>query len=162
MSALRIGSHQSLVVVSSDADRLIVVTTYEPGGSAPPAHYHPQQDEEFEVLAGTVRADVDGQQRDLSSGDTLTVTRGQVHKMWNPGAESARVRWVTSPALSTLQWFAGLDRLQLNSDGKPDTLAFARLASRHRDSYRLVLGGPKPVGDVVVGVLALVARVFGR
>ena len=166
MRTLRLSRSQHLEVVEHDAERLVVVTTYEPGGSAPPAHYHPSQDEQFDILDGTVRVDIDGRQRDLSAGDTLTVTPGQVHRMWNPATTPARVRWATSPALTTMEWFEGIDRLQADADARgreqPDLLAFARHAARHRELFRLVIGRPRQAGDALVAVLAVVGRVLGR
>ena len=56
-----------------------------PGGSPPPKHFHPAQDERFEVLEGALTARVDGEERELESGDVLEIPRGAVHQMWNAG-----------------------------------------------------------------------------
>jgi hypothetical protein len=47
----------------------------------------------------------------LGPHDLLEIGRGQVHQMWNPGSEPARVRWVTTPAGRTEEWFRVLDGL---------------------------------------------------
>ena len=166
MSTLRLSRHQTLEIVASEPDRIVVETTYLPGGSQPPTHYHPQQDENFEVLAGTLRVELNGEVRDLGPGDKLTVRRGQVHKMWNPGTEAARAHWETIPALRTEEWFRGIDRLQAEAEEQgrsgPAPLAFAAHAAAHRDLFRLVVGGPKPLGDIVVRVLGLVGGLLRR
>ncbi len=162
----RLSEHQTLDIVSNEPNCLVVDTVYQPGGARPPAHYHPRQREQFTVHLGTVRAEVDGQIHDLQAGDTLAIEAGQVHRMWNPGNQVSEVRWATSPALDTEDWFRGLDQLQTTATAagraQPDPLSFTALAVRHRDCYRLVLGGPKPLGDIVVQVLGRIGRVLGR
>src|SRR3954447_18763465 len=108
---LSLGPHDSLEIRSSTPEALEVEASYRPGGSAPPAHFHPAQGERFDVLAGAMRVRVDGEERELPTGAEIEIARGQVHQMWNPGAEPARVRWVTAPAGRTEDWFRTLDRV---------------------------------------------------
>ena len=108
---LSLGPHDSLEIRSSTPEALEVEASYRPGGSPPPAHFHPAQDEHFEILEGAMRARVDGEERELEAGAEIEIGRGQVHQMWNPGSEPARVRWVTTPAGRTEQWFRILDGL---------------------------------------------------
>src|SRR5438045_2844532 len=54
-----------------------------------PTHFHPKQAEHFEILEGTMRARIDGQDRELRAGDTLDIEAGVPHSMWNPGPERA-------------------------------------------------------------------------
>jgi quercetin dioxygenase-like cupin family protein len=108
---LRLGQHDSLEILSSTPEAFEIEATYSPGGSPPPAHHHPSQDEHFEVLAGAMRARVDGEEIELPEGGELDISRGQVHQMWNPGGKPARVRWLTTPALRTEEWFRALDGL---------------------------------------------------
>ena len=65
---LKLGPHDSLEIVSSTPEALEVEASYRPGGSPPPAHFHPAQDERFEVLDGAMRARVDGEERELADG----------------------------------------------------------------------------------------------
>ena len=51
---LTLTPHETLTVVENSVDRLVVDVTYAPGGSAPPTHYHPTQDERFEVRSGVL------------------------------------------------------------------------------------------------------------
>jgi hypothetical protein len=66
---LSLGPHDSLEIRSSTAEALEVEASYRAGGSP----------------------------RELEAGGEIEIGRGQVHQMWNPGSEPARVRWVTSP-----------------------------------------------------------------
>ena len=72
---------ESVRVVRDEPDLLEVEGTWGPGGSAPPKHFHPSQDERFEVLEGVLTARVDGEQRELRPGDVLDIPRGAVHRM---------------------------------------------------------------------------------
>ena len=158
---IRLSEHETLEVTDSSADCLTVEAAYEPGGAKPPAHYHPRQQERFEVLTGALSVEVDGAVTEYAAGETFVVEPGQVHRMWNGGSTATTARWETRPALGTIDWFRGLDRLAQDARAKgehrPDLLGFARHAAGHRDTFRLVLGGPKPFGDIVVRVLGAAA-----
>jgi mannose-6-phosphate isomerase-like protein (cupin superfamily) len=138
---LSLGPSQSMTVRSSTAEALEVEARYGPGGSPPPSHLHPAQDERFEVLAGSIAARVAGDERTLGRGDVLEIPRGTAHQMWNPGEVTARVLWRTSPAGRTLEWFQALDALQREPqvlpDGAPDPSALAALLTEYDDVFRL-------------------------
>jgi mannose-6-phosphate isomerase-like protein (cupin superfamily) len=139
---LALNPTDSLEVISAAPEALVVEATYAPGGSPPPAHFHPEQDERFEVLAGAMRAVVDAREVELAQGAELEIARGQVHRMWNPGEEQARTRWVTTPAGRTLDWFRTLDRV-LGPDGavtQGREVDFQALLEEYRDVFRLDLG----------------------
>ncbi|MGH3385961.1 MAG: cupin domain-containing protein, partial [Nocardioidaceae bacterium] len=78
MDVLTLSPHQSVTIQESTPELLVVEATYEPGGSAPPRHSHPAQDEHFEVLEGTIAVRVDGVGRTLGVGDTIDVPRATV------------------------------------------------------------------------------------
>ncbi len=126
---LDIAAGERLEVVQDTPDVLTVEACYDPRGDQPPAHYHPRQDEHFEVLEGSLRVQAGGAQRDLHAGDILDIPRGSAHRMWNPADGPARVRWETRPAGSTKEWFSALAALQgtrhVNRHGRPKPLAFA-------------------------------------
>ena len=87
MTSLTLTPHESVTIRESTPELLEVEMTYRPGGRRLPAHLHPQQDESFEVLSGTIGARIDGEERTYGPGDTFEVPRGAVHQMWNPGGE---------------------------------------------------------------------------
>src|ERR687890_147581 len=103
---------ESVRVVRDEPKAIEVEGTWRPGGSPPPKHFHPAQDERFEVLEGTLTARVDGEQRELHPGDVLDIPRGAVHQMWNAADVPARATWRTSPAGRTGQWFADIHALR--------------------------------------------------
>lgn len=95
---LQLTPHEAVEIVSVDADRLVVRTTYAPGGERPPVHLHPNQDERFEVLAGSLTVEAGGDARTYGEGEAFDVPRGTPHRMANDGPVPAEVVWTTSPA----------------------------------------------------------------
>ena len=71
----------------------------EPGytgrGGFPPEHYHPRQDERFEVLEGAVKAIVNGEELRYVAGERFDIPAGTPHRMAGDGA--ARVHWEVRP-----------------------------------------------------------------
>jgi quercetin dioxygenase-like cupin family protein len=156
---------ESVTVVSDTPEALEVEGVYGPGGSPPPAHLHPEQDEHFEVLEGELHVKVAGQERTLVAGEVLDIPRGTPHQMWNPGGEIARVSWRTSPAGRTQEWFATLDELQrsgrVGRNGMPGPLAFAAYLTEYSDVFRLALGPATPVARGALALLAPIGRLRG-
>jgi mannose-6-phosphate isomerase-like protein (cupin superfamily) len=154
---------ESVRITEQTADALVVEGTWGPGGSPPPKHFHPAQDEHFEVLEGTVHARVDGNEQVLSAGDVLDVPRGTVHQMWNPGVEPVRAIWRTSPAGRTADWFADLAALRssgrVGKNGMPGPLAFGVYLTEYRDVFRLA--GPQPLLLGALRLLGALGRLRG-
>lgn len=139
---LQLTPHEAVEIVSVDADRLEVTATYAPGGDRPPAHRHPNQDEHFEVLAGTLRVELDGEVREYGDGEAFDVPRGVAHRMSNDGSVPTRVAWTTSPAGRTLEWFRALAATQRRVEGRKlaRLVAFVPLLYKFRDTFRLARG----------------------
>ena len=160
---IQIGAGQVVEVLGSSEEVLLLETTYAPGGSAPPAHFHPVQSEHFEILAGSVHVEVGGRRRQLRTGEQLDIPPNTAHRMWNPSGEPARARWETRPAGRTEQWFRGLGALQgtgwVDQDGQPKPLAFAALASEHQDTFRLA--GPQWLTRPALAAASALARLRG-
>jgi len=162
--ALKLTPAESLEIRISTPEVLDVEATYGEASKPPPKHLHPRQDEHFEVLAGTLRAQVGGQDYALGPGDTLDIPAGTPHQMWNAGAEQARVAWQTRPRLRTEQWFTALDALQrqgrVGKDGMPGPLAFGALLTEYSDVFRLAVG-PQPVVRGALALLGVAGRARG-
>jgi quercetin dioxygenase-like cupin family protein len=92
-----------LRLVAIEPELLQMEASYGGTGQFPPAHFHPSQDERFEILEGTVRAIVDGEERRYEAGDTFDVPAGTVHQM--TADPPARLRWEVRPALRTAEFF---------------------------------------------------------
>jgi mannose-6-phosphate isomerase-like protein (cupin superfamily) len=153
---LHLNDHETLRVIGEAGGALEVLGTWEPGGSAPPLHLHPAQDEQFEVQSGRLTAVVGGVTRELGPGDTLQVLRGTPHKMWNAGTETATASWRTSPAGRTAEWWRAVDRLGAQGTRKPPTPALAKGLTEYSDVFQLVIN-PKPLKPLVYLALRVVA-----
>lgn len=102
---IALGPNQTLRVLRSDADALEIEAMWTPGGTPPPPHFHPGQDERFEILEGAMTAVVGDELRVLHAGEVLDIPRGTVHAMWNAGDAAARASWRVTPALRTEEMF---------------------------------------------------------
>ncbi len=158
---LQLTASESLRIVSSTPEAVVVEATYGPGGSPPPKHLHPSQDEHFEVLEGELHTRVDGNSRTVKAGETIDIPRTAVHQMWNPGDATARVTWTTSPGLRTEEWFRAVDAANRKADGEPGPLTFGVLIDRYSDTFRLAVG-PQILMTPLVKVLATGGRLLGR
>ena len=124
---LRLTPHETVTIRKSTPELLEVEGSWGPEGKPPPAHYHPSQDEHFEVTEGTLSARIDSEERRLVKGEVLEIPRGMHHQIWNSGAETTRAIWQTRPAGRTEQWFRSIDALiregRVGGNGMPGPLA---------------------------------------
>jgi quercetin dioxygenase-like cupin family protein len=161
---LKLTPTESVTLRRSSPELLEVEGEYGPNGTAPPPHFHPAQDEHFEVLAGALRVRVDGEERELSKGDRLDIPRGAKHQMWNPTPQPARVLWQTRPAGRTEQWFRSIDSLQrsgrVGRNGMPGPLAFGVYLTEFRDVFRLA-AGPDFLTRPLLAGLGVIGRARG-
>jgi quercetin dioxygenase-like cupin family protein len=79
-------------------DCLLAEVFADPGGDVPP-HFHPSQEERFEVLAGHVRFDVGGQRIEGGAGTIVTAPPGAKHSFRNVGDVEAHLRVEVEPAM---------------------------------------------------------------
>jgi len=162
VESLKLTPIESVEIRSVAPEELEVLVTYL-HGDPPPKHFHPEQDERFEVTEGTVRVEIDGEVRDLGPGDALEIPCGAVHRLWNPEGQAARAIWETFPAGRTEQWFRALDALhregRTGKDGQPGPLAFGVLLTEYRDVFRLA--GPDLLLRPGLATLAAIGRARG-
>ena len=160
---LKLTPHETVTIRSSTSDALEVEGEWAADGKAPPKHFHPSQDEHFEVLDGQLTVRVDGVERVLGAGETIEVPRGAVHQLWNAGEVPAHARWRTAPAGRTEQWFRAIDALhregRVGSNGMPGPLAFGVMLTEYRDVFRLA--GPDPLLRPALAILGAIGRARG-
>lgn len=136
----------------------------KPTPSRPPIHYHPRQEERFEVLSGAVKVCVDGTERTLSEGEILVVPSNVLHKMWSEQEGEVRVNWQTRPALKTEWFFETLWGLaeegRTNEKGVPNLLQVAVIARAYANEFRLAKP-PWLVQKALFAVLAPIGRLLG-
>jgi mannose-6-phosphate isomerase-like protein (cupin superfamily) len=159
---LKLTPSESVSIVESTPERLVVEATYGPGGKPPPKHFHPRQSERFTVSSGRLRFRVAGDDRVLGGSEEIEIPVGVAHQVWNPHDEPATVTWVTSPAGRTEAWFRAVDAANRKAGGdrQPGLLAFAPLLSEYRDTFRLA--GPDLLLGPLVAGLGAAGRLLGR
>ena len=121
-------------------DSLVVDSWLEPGGALPP-HYHPQQEERWSVVSGSVRfrhKDVE-HLIDPEAGEVV-VERGEVHGLRNDGDSEAHLRCYVTPPLRLQQFLeeaaeAGQQGL-FTQRGLPRSLRGARWVASFLKRYR--------------------------
>lgn len=138
--------------------------TYHAGSKEPPAHYHPQQEEDFLVLSGELTVKITGETRVLQAGDSLHIPAGQSHAMWNNRAGITVVNWKVRPAMDTdklLETIAGLAADgKTNKDGMPGILQVSLMANKYAREFRLS-GPPFFLQKIVFILLSPLAYLAG-
>lgn len=136
-----------------------------PGGFVAAAHIHPGQEERFEIIAGTLRGRIAGQELTRRPGEKLIVPAGAPHVWWNAGDDELHVVGEVRPALRTENIFASFFGLAQAGKvhpktGLPNLLQMAVLLRAHR--HELILEQPPQlVQTLLFGALAPLGRVLG-
>ncbi len=140
---------------------LEVEVVYRPHATPPPAHYHPFQEERFQVLHGAIQTRIGDQHRTYMPGEHFVIPPGIAHAMHNASAERGRVVWQIRPALQTECFFETLWGLaqdgKTNPDGVPTLLQLAVLLHAYAQEFRLTQP-PYALQRVAWSVLATVGR----
>ena len=143
---------------------LEIEATYHPQSPQPPAHYHPRQEERFEVLSGTFRLAIDGEEQTYKTGERFTIPAKTPHALQNIGDEEGRLRWQVRPALKTQDFFATLWGLategQSGESGTGGLLQLAVILNAYRDEFR-TSDPPYILQRLAFSLLAAVGRLRG-
>lgn len=119
----------------------VVEHPFEVGSLVPP-HVHTREDEVSIVMEGSIGFRSNDQEVVLETGGYIVKPRGQVHAMWNAGAEPARMIEIISPA-----GFEGFFRemVAITSVRPPEPEEIASLGER----YGLPFESPEWLADVI-------------
>ena len=133
-------------------EKLEIELELSPDGHVPGAHVHPEQEERFHVLEGTMKFRMGMRKIVAGPGDTVVVPAGRVHKFSNGGDGVARARVEVVPALDMEQLFETTDRARAR--GQHDEQGDAQAAPPRAVHAPLRARGPRPVPARVDGALA--------
>jgi quercetin dioxygenase-like cupin family protein len=155
---------QRMTILELRPEVLLVDTVNPPGAPAEPEHTHPNQESGAEVRSGTLAFFVDGQERRVGPGQSITIPAGVPHRFANPGAEDAHaVQWMR-PALRSAAFFETYAVLaaagELDGRGMPRPLQLAVMVPEFGDEIR-VTSPPWPVLRALAAVLRPLARARG-
>lgn len=135
-----------------------------PGGYVAAAHVHPNQEERFEVLSGTLKLRIEGEERLLSPGDVAVIPAGQSHVWWNAGEEDVHVLGEFRPALRTEVFFETFFGLatdgKTNRKGLPNLIHLAVLMREYEDELHLA-SPPLRAQKALFAPLASLGRLLG-
>jgi mannose-6-phosphate isomerase-like protein (cupin superfamily) len=69
-----------------------------PAGTGTQEHYHIKTEEIYYITHGTGRIRIEGETRDVKTGDAIAIPPGSKHKLWNTGNEPLRLLCCCAPA----------------------------------------------------------------
>jgi quercetin dioxygenase-like cupin family protein len=151
----------SFVVRTSAAEtggeRVELEITIPPGAAGPPPHFHPRQEERWEVLAGALEVQVDGNWRTLRAGESSSIAPGQVHTLRNRSDETVRVLDVHIPALDFQDYMEDLNRLheagKITSLRSPRSIVYmASVLHAHRTTQLSASGAQRIAESALAGL----------
>lgn len=150
--------------ITERVDLLEIATVNPPTDIREPVHVHPEQESGARVTAGTLRFEVDGDERPVSAGESITIPANTPHRFWNEGAGDAHaVQWFR-PALRTREFFEAFFALaekgKLNDQGMPSLLQLAVMIPEFSQEIRTA-SPPWPIQLALATVLSPVARLRG-
>jgi quercetin dioxygenase-like cupin family protein len=162
----RTGQRMVFLKTSSEtAGELVQIDTYNPPTGVPePEHVHPFQESGAEVLSGSLRFRIRGEERSVKAGESITISANTPHHFWNDGEEEAHwIQWFR-PALKTERFFETFFGLaqddKLNEKGLPSLWQMAVSVPYFGDEGRLT-SPPWVVQRVIFAVLAPIGRLVG-
>jgi mannose-6-phosphate isomerase-like protein (cupin superfamily) len=154
---------EQVTVTTSTPELLALDAVWAPLDLKPFKHVHPHQDERFHVHAGELTIAIDDRRHVLRAGESLEVSRGATHAMWNSGDVPTRATWEVRPALRTESFFRSVHELraagQAGKHGMITPLAAGAVLRAFRDELRLPV--PSPLEGAVVRVLGALGRLRG-
>jgi mannose-6-phosphate isomerase-like protein (cupin superfamily) len=69
-----------------------------PVGTATQEHFHPKAEEIYYITHGKGRMRIEGEMREVKTGDAIAIPPGRKHKLWNTGKETLRLLCCCAPA----------------------------------------------------------------
>lgn len=157
-----------LIIRQSSADTqgelLEMEAVYPPTSVQPPSHYHPYQEEKFQVLQGAFRTTIAGVERTFLAGETFTVPANAPHWMHNVSDEQGRLLWQVRPALQSqafleTMWGLAADG-KTNADGVPNLLQLAVILRAYANEFRAA-SPPYLLQRILFSILAPIGQLLG-
>jgi quercetin dioxygenase-like cupin family protein len=149
----------------TNGERLLLEFRVRPHGFVAAEHIHPQQDERFEVLSGTMRYRINGEEHEAGAGTVLYALKGTPHIWWNGGQDELHMLVSYEPALQTQEFFESFFSIAQQGrtnarTGMPNPLQTAVIAREFAAEIRLAWP-PLAVQKVILGTLAALGRMLG-
>ena len=128
-----------------------------------PEHVHPFQESGAEVISGSLRFRVGGEERSVKAGESITIPASTPHHFWNDGEEEAHSMQWFRPALNIDRFFESYFGLaqdgKLNDNGSPSLFQLAVMVPYFGDEIRMS-SPPWNVQRAIFGLLAPFGRLL--
>ncbi len=111
-------------------DLVMFEFTVPPQARVPAPHFHRDVDEAVYGLEGTLTMTLDGDRRELRSGEVIFIPRGSVHHHENLHEQTARALVVLTPGSIGRRYFEEIAEA-VNVPGKPDLAQVREIMLRH-------------------------------
>jgi hypothetical protein len=135
----RTGQRMTFVELSEDLLRIDSISPSRADGREP-GHVHPKQESGAEVLSGSLVFEVDGEERRVGPGESISIPANTPHRFWNDGEEDAHAIQFFKPALDTAAFFETYFELArrdaLGPDGDLPLLRLAVMVPEFSDEIR--------------------------
>jgi len=149
----------------TEGERLEFELELTPDGHVPGAHVHPEQEERFHVLEGTMKFRLGLRTIVAEAGETVIVPAGRVHRFANGGDDVAKCRVEVLPALDMEQLLETTVELALEGNvtrkGMPKPLHLALFVRRFAREVKAPFP-PAWMVRVLMAPLAALARSRGH
>jgi len=158
------GERITFLQTAADTDGELLEFELEltPDGHVPGAHVHPEQEERFHVLEGTMKFRLGMRTIVAEAGESVVVPAGRVHKFANGGDGQARARVEVVPALDMEDLLCTATELahegNVTRKGMPKPLHLALFVRRFRREVR----APFPPAWIVQALMAPLAALARR
>jgi quercetin dioxygenase-like cupin family protein len=149
----------------TDGAYLAFDLTLTPDGHVPGAHVHPEQEERFEVVSGTMEFRLGREKIVAGPGETVVVPAGRMHRFKNGGDADAQVKVEVHPALKMEELLESTVRLaeegKTNRKGMPKPIHLALFVREYAREVRAPFP-PAPVVRALMAPLAAIGRARGH
>jgi quercetin dioxygenase-like cupin family protein len=139
--------------------------TLTPDGHVPGMHVHPEQEERFEVVSGTMEFRLGRTKIVAGPGETVVVPAGKMHRFSNGGDGDAQVKVEVHPALKMEDLLESTVRLaeegKTNRKGMPKPVHLALFVREYAREVRAPFP-PAPVVNALMAPLAAIGRARGH
>jgi quercetin dioxygenase-like cupin family protein len=148
----------------TNGDLLEMEVSYPPYSAKPAYHYHPYQEEHFEVLQGNFYIKIGDTERTYETGEKFNIPKNTAHWMHNISDEEGCLLWQVRPAMKTqafLETMWGLEAdSKTNANGVPNLLQLAVILREYSDEFR-AFSPPYWIQCILFGILSPIGKLSG-
>jgi len=147
---------------ASGLEEMHLYGTLPPHREGPPLHIHFEEDEQGEVVSGTLTASVDGTRLSVEAGGSARFPKGSVHRWWNDGDKELVLRGVATPAVDLDRYLQALfEVINAGPPRRPPIFYMAHVLYRHRKTQQALVV-PPVIQRVLFPCVVFLGTVLGK